>query len=51
MRPNSAPYTSEQVKHEIDRLRRQSGAIAVVLAVLVVIACVAVFALSTGIIG
>lgn len=51
MQPGPAPYTSEQVKNEIERVRRRSGAVAVALIVITVLACVAAFVASTGILG
>lgn len=51
MRPEPAPYTSDQVKREISRVRSQSGAVAVALIVVAVIACVVVLAASMGALG
>lgn len=51
MQPEPAPYTSEQVKDEIKRVRRHSGVVAVVLVVVAVLACVAALAASMGILG
>ncbi len=51
MQPESAPYTSEQVKNEIKRVRRRSGAVAVVLVIISILACLAAFVASTGILG
>ena len=51
MQPEPAPYTSEQVKAEIERIRRYSGAVAVVLIIVAILACVAAFAVSMGILG
>lgn len=49
MQPNSAPYTSDQVKTEMSRVRRVGRGIAIAFAVIAVIACVVVFCLGIGI--
>lgn len=51
MQPEPAPYTSEQVKSEIKRVRRRSGAVAITLVIITILACIAVFVASTGILG
>ena len=51
MQPEPAPYTSEQVKNEIERVRRRSGAVAAALVVVTILACVVVFVVSIGIPG
>lgn len=51
MQPEPAPYTSDQVKDEIERVRRRSGAVAVALVVITILACVAAFVASTGLLG
>lgn len=49
MQPNSAPYTSDEVKTEISRVRRIGRGIAIAFTVIAVIACVVVLGLSIGI--
>ncbi|MBR0406066.1 MAG: hypothetical protein IJI68_12850 [Eggerthellaceae bacterium] len=51
MQPEPAPYTSEQIKREIERVRRNSGDVAVALIAIAVLACLAAFAASMGILG
>lgn len=51
MLPKQAPYTSEQVKSEISRVRHRSAAVAVVLIIVSILACVAAFAASMGVLG
>lgn len=51
MQPEPAPYTSEQVKNEITRVRRHSAAVAVALVIIAILACVAAFAVGMGVLG
>ena len=51
MLPKQAPYTSEQVKNEISRIRRHNAAVAVVLIIVAILACAAAFAASMGVLG
>ena len=51
MQPEPAPYTSEQIKREIERVRRNSSDVAVALTVVAVFSCIVVFVVSMGILG
>lgn len=51
MQPEPAPYTSEQVKNEIARVRRHGAVVAVALVIVAILACVAAFVAGMGVLG